>query len=90
MRSLLVLAAALALPSASFAEPRRDVPSRFADQPSSRLDCVVNRVQHAAPRKPLRPRTLDRLPPGQLYHSVERQVDGCREFVLVSEERRRR
>ncbi|HVQ06926.1 MAG TPA: hypothetical protein VMS43_00675 [Allosphingosinicella sp.] len=33
---------------------------------------------------------LDRQPPGRLLYAVERQVDGCREAVLVSEERRRR
>jgi len=32
---------------------------------------------------------LDRQPPGRLLHAVERQFDGCREAVLVSEERRR-
>ncbi len=32
---------------------------------------------------------LDRLPQGRALLAVERQVDGCREAVLVSEERRR-
>jgi hypothetical protein len=88
MRSLLLVAACLALPSSGLAEPRRS-PTPGAGASAPGLDCVVNRVQHAAPLTPPRPRTLDDLPPGNLYHAVERQVDGCRELVLVSQERRR-
>jgi hypothetical protein len=90
MRHLVLIAACLTLPSSALADPRREAPARtFGATGAERLDCIVNRVEHAAPRQPLRPRTLDELPPGTLYHAVERQLDGCRELVLVSEERAR-
>ena len=88
----------MAIPAASgMAEPRREALIARSERaaglertPGNRLDCATLRVEHAGPAAPLGARRLDELPAGQLYHAVERQVDGCRELVLVSEERGRR
>jgi hypothetical protein len=55
----------------------------------AKLDCTANRVHHADQFKATRPRRLDEMPPGKLYLSVMREVDGCQEMVLASEERGR-
>jgi hypothetical protein len=86
MRVILPLLLLVTPVASGSAESRREPTAAAAN----RLDCVVNRVQHAAFRTAPQPRRLDELPAGQLFHAVERQVDGCRELVLVSEERRRR
>jgi hypothetical protein len=94
MRALIVLAT-LIVPASSIAQPAgRPVPPaqapRAADfAPAAKLDCVVNRVQHAERIAPARPRRLDEMPAGQLYLSVVRDVGGCQEMVLASEERAR-
>lgn len=89
MRVILLLVT-LALPASTVARPGPEPgPPAERGLAQQRLDCVANRVQHARPGAPIRPRTLDELPSGKLYLTVERQVDGCREFVLASEERSR-
>ena len=85
MRALIVLAL-LAAPASSVAQPAPGAKSLAAQQ---RLDCVAAHVQHANKGEPLRPRRLDELPQGKLYLSVMREVDGCQEMVLASEERGR-
>lgn len=91
MRSLILLAT-LAVPASSIAQPPQPAPrtAPVATTPqASRVDCFAARVEHARPGEPARSRRLDEMPPGRLYHAVERSVDGCRELVLVSEERER-
>lgn len=94
MRNL-VLLAVLALPASSIAQPPSSKPAPLAPRAfgaapaSAKLDCVANRVEHADQLGTTKPRRLDELPPGKLYLSVMREVDGCHELVLVSEERGR-
>ncbi len=87
-----VLLATLALPASSIAQPApaQIQPPRAGAAPArANLDCVAAQVRHAKPGEPLRSRRLDELPPGKVYLSVMREVDGCQELVLVSEERGR-
>ncbi len=91
---MLILAATLALPASSLAQPapkdRMPSPPRaITVPPGSKVNCIANRVQHADGFDTSRPRRLDEMPPGKLYLSVMREVDGCQELVLVSEERNR-
>jgi hypothetical protein len=91
MRAL-VLLALLATPASSVAQPAPAAsvtPVKEGPLARQRLDCVATRVQHASKGEPLRMRRLDELPNGELYLSVMREVDGCQEMVLVSEERGR-
>lgn len=57
---------------------------------ADRLDCAAARVQHARPVDSDRARRLDELPQGRTYLLVMREVNGCHEPVLASEERTRR
>jgi hypothetical protein len=94
MRNLLLLAA-LVLPASSVAQPAPSQREHRAARPvdtadkGARLDCIANRVRHADAFGNNRLRRLDELPKGELYLSVVRDVDGCQELVLVSEERAR-
>lgn len=84
MRSLVLLATILALPSSGLAEPRRERPLPMSDSPA-RTDCLDGRVRHAGPAAPdrLRGQRLGELPPGDLHLAVVRKVDGCQEPVIV-------
>ena len=90
MRALIILAT-LIVPASSIAQPSPDAVAqpRPSATAGAKLDCVANRVQHADQFGSTRPRRLDEMPPGKLYLSVMREVDGCQEMVLVSEERGR-
>ena len=90
MRAIILLAT-LAVPTSGVAQRPQPVPQIVTAPASNRVDCLATTVQHARPA-PVAPRMrrLDELPAGQLYHSVMRQVDGCQELVLVSQERSRR
>jgi hypothetical protein len=88
MRVFLLLAV-LAAPASSVAQPAPARPAERQAQPAQRVDCAAAQVRHAARPAPLRPRRLDELPRGELYLSVMREVDGCQELVLASEERSR-
>ena len=54
-----------------------------------RPDCVSIPQQVAGEDREYDATRLDRLPPGKLLLAVEREVGGCPEAVLASEERRR-
>ncbi len=88
MRAL-VLLAVLATPASSVAGPAPAPIVKQSPLANQRLDCVATRVEHANRGEPLRPPRLDELPRGKLYLSVMREVDGCQEMVLASEERGR-
>lgn len=86
----LVLLAVLSVPASSVAQPPANKPLPQAPRSAgAKLDCVVNRVEHANQLGTTKPRRLDELPAGKLYLSVMREIDGCQEMVLVSEERGR-
>jgi hypothetical protein len=89
MRAFLLLAV-LAAPVSSVAQPApARPPAERQAPPAQRVDCAAAQVRHATRPAPLRPRRLDELPRGELYLSVMREVDGCQELVLASEERSR-
>jgi len=79
---ILVLAFAL-LPAAAIAADR--------DPPRPRAKECRTELQLAgrpAP-EPVRPQTLDKMPPAEAYYPVMRIVDGCEKPVKVRETRRR-
>jgi len=96
---LLPLSAGAAQPAAE--PPPSDAGSVASDDPSwpesfDRMNryrtppgCVSIRRQVAGEDREHYGTRLDRLPPGRLVLAVERQVDGCPEAALASDERRR-
>jgi hypothetical protein len=89
---------ALAAAGAPASPPSGPPPARAAPAPESvdRMNlyraarhCVSIPRQVAGEDRRYDGTRLDRQPPGRLLYAVERQVDGCREAVLVGEERRR-
>ncbi len=86
---IFILAAALALPTgSSLAQSAKSGPSRELGSPhkfaGARLDCVVNRTQHAV-QPGSRPsfNRLGELPAGNLHLAVTREIEGCQEPVIV-------
>ena len=95
---LAILAAALLLPGASAPQAGERAPQTLPPlERSDRMNlfrglpnCVPIPGPVAGPLRQDNDSTrLDRLPPGRVLLAVERRIDGCREAVLLSEERRR-
>ena len=81
---LVILAAALALPASSLAQPPRPAPAHNPDKfAGARLDCMSSRIQHARPGAKARFNRLGELPSGDLQLAVVRQIEGCQEPVIV-------
>jgi hypothetical protein len=78
---IFVLALAL-LPAAAMAADR--------DPPKPRAKSCRTQPQlvDRAKAEPLRPQTLDRMPPAQAYYPVLRIVDGCEQPMKVSDRKR--
>ncbi|HEX8401138.1 MAG TPA: hypothetical protein VF628_05485 [Allosphingosinicella sp.] len=94
MRLLFTFAALTFAAGSSLAQPAAKprvlvAPVLEAPARGAKLDCVANQVRHADQFGATKPRRLDELPRGNLYLSVMREVEGCQEMVLVSEERGR-
>lgn len=94
-----ILAAALMLVGAKpVPAPEADGPAPVPAESMDRMNvhrdrsgCVpIDRQVAERSGRDTRAQRLDRLPPGFAFLAVDRQINGCREVTLLSDERRRR
>lgn len=91
---LLLVAAALLLPTAADAQPRRQRPAEQMFHmpvigPPNAAHCRTPRQQIARENRRHRAgegHRLDREPPAHMLLAVDRQVDGCHELTFVRRE----
>ena len=74
---LSILILSLALPAAAAAAPPAALPKQDG------RECPADRARFGDGRPKAETRRLGELPPGALYLSVDRKVDGCRQPVIV-------
>ena len=76
MRLIILGAVSLAIPSSAPATPPASATPQAAG--AAKAECIRPGTRMAGrPLGRALPRRLDQLPPGRLYHTVIREVDGC-------------